>query len=145
MFRDRTKKAKKGFVLIYALFIGLVCILIAITCYNMETLVKSNNMSNYNSSFKVEDIQQSREKLLTKLNLYINESIEYKSDEDINKHFLNLKDFRIYYEKSYIYYDKDNDIFKLEYIVNNKPYREESYEYKIEKGQIKYGCINYSY
>lgn len=145
MFWNRTKKTKRGFVLIYALFIGLICVLISIVCYNMETFVKSNNLYNYNEVFKVENIQQHRENLITRLNSYINENTEYHNDKDINEYFLNLKDFRIYYEKSYIYYDKDNDIFKLQYIINNKPYKEESYEYKIESGQIKYGCIDYSY
>lgn len=110
----------------------------------METLMKSNYLHDHKVSFKTDNIEKDREILITRLNEYVNKSVNYHNDEDISKYFSNLKDFRIYYENSYVYYDTNNNTFKLEYILNNKFYREEIYEYTVKDGKIKYGCIDYS-
>ncbi|WP_446899345.1 hypothetical protein ACSVC9_05515 [Clostridium sp. LBM24168] len=131
--------------MIYVLFIGLVCIFISIGCYHMETLVKSNVVYEYKDVFKVEDIQKQRETLITKLNLYIMEKVDYGEEKNIRNHMLNIENFRIYYGNSYVYYDKSNDLFKLEYILDNKLYKEETYQYVVKDGKIRYGCVDYSF
>jgi len=144
MLRNKFKKCKRGFVLIYVLIIGLICMFISIAGYHMETLVKSDVFYEYGSTFRIEGIQKQRETLITRLNSYIVEKIDYDDDKDIREHMLGIEDFRIYYGSSYVYYDRDNDVFKLEYIIDNKLYKEEIYEYAVEDGQIKYGCVDYS-
>lgn len=111
----------------------------------METLVKSSVLYDYKNAFKVEDIQNQREMLITRLNLYIKEKVNYSKTEDIRNYFLSTDDFRIYYGNSYVFYDRENDLFKLEYIVENKVYKEEIYEYIVRDGYIEYGCIDYSF
>lgn len=144
MFWNRSRKSKRGFILIYVLFIGLICIFISMGCYSMETLIKSDDLHDYKMSFKTDNIEKYREILITRLNEYINKSVGYHNDNDISKYFSNLKDFRICYQNSYVYYDKNSNTFKLEYIIDNKFCREETYEYTVNNGRIKYGCINYS-
>jgi hypothetical protein len=131
--------------MIYVLIIGLITMMISIECYHMESLLKSDVVYGYKDIFKIEKIQKDREVLITRLNSFIEKNVDYVDEDDISKYFSNIEDFRIYYGNSYVYYDRKNDLFKLEYVLDNKYYKEECYEYAIKNGNIRYGCINYSF
>lgn len=131
--------------MIYVLVIGFMLLMLSLGAYYMETLVKTDLVHDYKSVFYVQNIQKERETLLTKLNLYVDKNINYTNNDDIKKWFADRGDFRIYCGQSYISYDKNSDLFKVEYILKGEFYKEESYEYTIKQESMKFGCIDYSF
>jgi hypothetical protein len=144
MFCSGKRKAGRGFILIYVILIGFICIFISLGCYSMEMNIRSNNLKSYNKCLEVDAIGRQREYLLTELNKYIIENIDCEG-ENPKERMSFLGDVRLYFEECFIYYDKNADRFKAVYIFDGKFYKEEIYEYKFEKGKILYSCVDYSF
>lgn len=145
MFGIRKKKSERGFILIYVLFICSLCFIIVLGFYKMEVLIRSNNLKFQSNVLKVDNLQKTREYLLTELdeNIYMNVS---SIDENAVKEYLNsIADFKGKYNDSYVEYVKNNNCFLIQYYINHKFYKEELYEYKIVNGEIFYGCIDYAF
>lgn len=143
MFCNRKRKADRGFILIYVLLIGCICIFISLGCFNMEMNVRSNNLNDYKKCLKMDVTEKYREYLLTELNRYLNENISFKEGK-LNENMSSLNNLRIYFEECYIYYDEKNDCFKVEYVFNGKFYKEEVYEYQFGENGLVYSCVDYS-
>ena len=144
MFCNRKRKAKRGFILIYVLLIGCICIAISLGCYAMEMNVRSNSLMDYKRCLEVDEVEKYREYLLTELNKRMVEiASSEENDLEENKHY--LEGIRIYFEECCIYYDRDMDCFKAEYIFDGKFYKEETYEYELKGGEFVYSCVDYSF
>ncbi|OBR94912.1 hypothetical protein CLRAG_12500 [Clostridium ragsdalei P11] len=144
MFCYGKRKVKKGFILIYVLFIGCMCILISLGCYSMEMHIRSNNLNSHKKSIQVDVTEKYREYLFTELNEYISKNPSC-DDNGIKQYISSLDNFKIYFEECYIFYDKNMDCFKVEYIFNGEFYKEETYEYEVKNKDILYSCIDYSF
>lgn len=145
MLTIRKKKGRRGFVLIYVLFVGCICISIVSVGYKMEFVKRDNAVKLQNNTIKVDKLQKSREYLLSRLDKYILNNINSLSNEEIQTYFSTLNDFKVVYEGSYIIYIKDKNYFLLRYYLNNKFCKEELYEYKVTSKGLVYGCIDYSF
>jgi hypothetical protein len=144
MLCHRKGKGKKGFILIYVLFIGCICILISLGCYSMEMNIRSNVVDTYKQAFKVNVKDKYKEYLLTELNQYICENILCNTT-NIKEYMNSLDDFKIYFQESHVYYDKNIDCFIIEYVIDGTFYKQETFEYEIKDKDVIFSCIDYSF
>lgn len=144
MLCHRKGKGKKGFILIYVLFIGCICILISLGCYSMEMNIRSNVMDTYKQTFKINVKDKYKEYLLTELNKYICKNILYEA-ANVKEYMNSLENFKIYFQESNLYYDKNIDCFIIEYVIDGNFYEQETFEYEIKDKNIIFSCIDYSF
>lgn len=145
MFRVRTRKSQKGFILVYVLFACSLCFAIVLGIYKMEVLIRRNDLKLQKNIMQVDNIQKSREYLLTELDDNIYKNVNCISEEEVKKFLNSTTDASIKYDDNLIKYINDSDCFLAEYYINHEFYKEELYQYKIINGSIFYGCIDYSY
>lgn len=145
MFSIRKKKNRSGFILVYVLFIGSICLSIAASCYKTEYLIRKNSLNFQKYSLKVNGIQKQKEYLLTQLDQYIYKNINDITEDEIKKYFQDAQSFSLSYEQCYVTYFNSRNCFLLVYYLNNKFYKEELYEYKVVGDSVNYGCIDYSF
>lgn len=142
----RFRKGKnKGYILIYVLIISSLCLSIVFGCYKMEFLRRENSIKMKKNALKVDKTQKCKEYLLTELDEYIYENVNNVTEEDIKNYFSAVNGFSLTYEQCCVKYNKDKNYFLVEYYINNKFYKEEFYQYKVNGTSIIYGCIDYSY
>ncbi|WP_242866542.1 hypothetical protein [Clostridium ljungdahlii] len=110
----------------------------------MEMHIRSNNLNSHKKSIQVDVTEKYREYLFTELNEYISKN-PCCDDNGIKQYISSLDNFKIYFEECYIFYDKNMDCFKVEYIFNGEFYKEETYEYEVKNKDILYSCIDYSF
>ncbi|WP_368487844.1 hypothetical protein [Clostridium sp. BJN0013] len=144
MFCNRKGKVKKGFILVYVLFVGCICILISLGCYSMEMYIRSNGVERYKQIFKVNAAEKYKEYLLTELNQYICDTILCETT-NVKEYMNSLDNFKIYFEESYIYYDGNIDCFIIKYIINGDFYKQEIFEYEIKGKDVAFSCVDYSF
>lgn len=144
MFFNRKGEAKRGFILVYVLFIGCICILISLECYKMETYIRYNAMARNKQIFKADVTQKYKEYLLTQLNQYICDTILCKT-KNIKEYMSSLDNFRMYFEECYVYYDKNIDCFIIKYIIDGNFYKSDTFEYEIKDNGVVFSCVDYSF
>lgn len=144
MFRFRKSKSK-GYTLIYVLIINSLCLSIVFGCYKMEFLKRENSIKMKKNILKVDKLQKYREYLLTELDENIYGNVNNITEEEIKNYLSSADGFSLIYDQCCIKYVKDKNYFLVQYYINNKFYKEEFYQYKVNDSSIIYGCIDYSY
>lgn len=137
---------KKGYVLLYTLILGLLCIIMAVCCFTLELQIRKNNLSYRNYCLKPNINEEYKENLLTLLNKSIKNSVADITSNNIKDYYiLNCNSFKITYKKSYIIYDKNNDDFIMYSYYDEYYHREDIYKYKINEGKLIYMYVNTKY
>jgi len=144
MFRIRKNK-NKGYTLIYVLIISSLCLSIVFGCYKMEFLRRENSIKMNKNALKVDKLQKHKEYLFTELDEHIYGNVENVTEEEVKNYFSSIEEFSLTYDQCYIKYNKDKNYFLLQYYIDNKFFKEEFYQYKVNGNSILYGCIDYSY
>lgn len=144
MFRVRKSK-NKGYTLIYVLIINGLCLSIVFGCYKMEFLRRENSIKMKKNILKVDKLQKYKEYLLTELDENIYGNVMNITEEEIKKYLTSTDSFSLTYDQCSVKYIKDKNYFLVQYYINNKFYKEEFYQYKVNGNSIIYGCIDYSY
>lgn len=144
MFRIRESK-RKGFTLIYVLFIGSVCIFISIICFKISFLQRSNTLKMKEYCCKVEPVQKTREYMLTDLNSLIYKNCTNMNDDSVKKYLSSISGNIVNYGYSHLKYNNTTNSFILVYYLGKKFYKEELYKYNIKNGNVFFNCLDYSF
>ena len=108
MFSNRITSKKKGFILIYSLVIGLICISLGLFSLQLTVEEYKYNLYIKQYIFKADDFKINKEYLLTNLNKTIKniliENMDVTSNNILDKLPLN---FHLSYNNSYIHYDNE--------------------------------------
>lgn len=145
MFRIRKEKSKRGFILIYVLFICSICFIVVLGFYKMEVLIRDNNLKLQSNVIKVDKLQKTKEYLLTELDEKIHGNVSEIKKDNVRKYLDSTESFNVKYDENCIEYRKNDECFLIRYYINHKFYKEELYEYEIIDGSIFYGCMDYSF
>lgn len=135
--KNDNKHIQNGYILLCTLFIGILCITVAMCCFSYEmSIKKSNKYSNDLSDISVKR-EEYKEHLFTYLNSYINENIKNLNKENIKNHFIeNEGKLKFEYENSYIIYDKKSDCFVEIYPRDKGILEKDYYSYEVEKNNM---------
>lgn len=139
MYRNKTRKLKKGYVLVYTLLIALFIITLLIFSFTLE-LKKTKNIENYKKDVSsIKKYEQYREYLLTELNRIINTNISVVSKDNIKAYFtVNSVIVRVDENKGSARYNRDEDCFYVESYEDNYTYRREIFDYDVISSTLKF-------
>lgn len=138
MFRSGINEVKKGFVIVYTLIFGMICVFIALLCFNLY-IYENNNISSLQIiDFRENNIDKYREYLFTDLSDTIKTNIPDITVDNIKSYFtVHKNDFKISFNNSYaVYDDKDNE-FVIAYKYDEVYLKEEYYGYNVDSGKLK--------
>jgi hypothetical protein len=146
MYKYNKRRVNKGYVLIYVLLVGSLCLLSSIFVFQME-MEKRSSLNLYKDEVtSINKLQKCRENLLTGFDTIVNTNASSKDVPSIKAYLLGLPlSFKIYYQNSYISYNKTNDKIFIDYYLDGIYYKTEYYKYYVDSLKIKYKCSNISY
>ena len=123
-------QTKKGFILIYSVFIGIICLIIMMYIFDMQMSEVKYSTSIKRYVLKEDSYQKYREYLMTLFFAYVNEKNKQIKELGINEFFYNSNSDIVSYEGAevsysnktnefifttpYEYRSNRNDYFKLE-------------------------------
>ncbi|MCM8711030.1 hypothetical protein M2651_08320 [Clostridium sp. SYSU_GA19001] len=139
MFWNKAGNIKKGYILIYILFIGMLCLLIVLSFFTME-LKKTKDVVSYKDYIimnKKED--EYREYLFTELYKNIIQNVIPLTSDCVDFYLNNnIISYDIDGKKGSLKYDLVSKKFLFESYVDDYCFKREIYEYKITNGNLKF-------
>ncbi|EJO5346973.1 hypothetical protein NRP93_001039 [Clostridium botulinum] len=120
------KRIKKGYILLYALFMGSLCLFSSLFILKMENIKWQNRGKELEVLSKVSTVQREREYFLSYVDKLLYDNIDKINLDNINKFIKNLdKDFKININNSSAYFYNGNLI--IDYYKNKSFYKQEKY------------------
>src|SRR5659263_319273 len=115
----KNKKVKKGYILLYVLLIGTICIIMLLYCVNLEASELKNLNSIKNFKIKAELYVENKEFLLTDLTSNIYTKFGASSDkEGIKNYYSSISNtFKLNYKGNLLVYNTSKDMFIVETII----------------------------
>jgi len=146
MYKYCKRRVNKGYVLIYVLLVGSLCLLSSIFVFQMQMEKRSSLVLYKYEVTSSNKLQETRENLLTLIDNLVNTNVTTKDILSIHTYLSGLPlAFKIYYQNSYISYDKVIDKMYIDYYINVTYYKTEYYNYYMDNLVLKYRCCNISY
>lgn len=146
MYKYSKRRVNKGYVLIYVLLVGSLCLLSSIFVFQMEMGKRSSLILYKDEVTSKNKLAQSRENLLTAIDTIVNINVSAKDVTSIKGYLSVLPvSYKIYYQNSYISYSKKNDKIFIDYYIDGIYYKTEYYMYYVDSLKIKYKCSDISY
>ena len=145
MFRSGINEVKKGFVIVYTLIFGMVCIFIVLLCFNLY-IYESNNIDCLQSiNLKGNNMKECKEYLLTELSDEIKSNISEITRDNIKNYFTSHKsDPKITFNNSRVVFDDKDNQFVLVYKYDEVYLKQEYYDYSVNSGKLKFTYLRYS-
>lgn len=138
MYSNELKVVKKGFIMLYTLLIGVLCILIALYLLKFQY----NNMNNAtllkNNSCATPILYNSKEYLLTKLKALVIERTTELTEDKIKAFFLSNEIGNFTYNQCYLKYDNINNVIIMVSYVDEYFHREDYYIWKINDSNMNF-------
>lgn len=129
---------KKGYILLYVLIIGALCMTILTYCFTLEVKRMKNVISQKNYIIANSKHDEYKEKLLTKLYKEITDNVELITVDNIRSYFQNnVINYYSENKKGSVKYNKDNDIIILDTVVDDYSYRRDIYNYTAQEEKLK--------
>lgn len=146
MYKYSKRTVNKGYVLIYVLLVGSLCLLSSIFVFQME-MEKRSSLILYKDEVTCNNkLSQSRENLLTDIDTIINTNVNSKDVISIQAYLSGIPvPIKIEYQKSSISYNHTNDELFIDYYINGIYYKTEYYKYYVDNLKIKYKCCDITY
>ena len=146
MYKYYKRRVNKGYVLIYVLLVGSLCLLSSIFVFQMQMEKKSSLVLYKDEVTSSNKLQESRENLLTGIDNLVIANVINKNIASIHTYLSALPlSFKIYYQNSYISYDNQTDKLYIDYYINGYYYKTEYYNYYMDSLVLKYKCCDISY
>lgn len=146
MHKCYKRRIKKGYVLIYVLLVGSLCLFSSFFIFNMEMAKRENILLYKDQVTRTDKLQECRENLLTDIDTLLNSNVSSKDIASIQTYLSGLPSPpKMYYQNSYISYGKLNNKIFIDYYLNGKYYKTESYSYYVDNLKIKYKCSDIYY
>jgi hypothetical protein len=146
MYKHCKRGISKGYVLIYVLLVGSLCLLSSFFVFEMEMSQKESISLYKNEVTSDNKLQECRENLLTDIDTMVNSNVSSKDVLSLKTYLAGLPlTFKIYYQNSYISYDNIKDKIFIDYYINGLYYKTEYYSYYVDNLKVKYKCSDISY
>jgi hypothetical protein len=138
MYRNKLRTVKKGFIMIYTLIIGLLCLLVALYCLEFHYSNKTNATLFEKNLCKTPILYNSKEYLLTKLKTLIVEKTSDFTEGGIKVFFQSNAIENITYNHCYLKYDSINNCIIMFSYVDEYFHREDYYDCKVIDSNINF-------
>lgn len=143
MFQNKNTNIKKGFVLVYTLLIGMLCIMLSLFCFEMLLEIRTNVIYSKSYILKVEVDQKGREYLLTEIKEYIiknTATLTIPSITDLLRNTANTK--LVQWQGCYVEkYDLNKNYIAAVLPYDDSNILKEVYQYKIVNGSLKFKYV----
>ncbi len=143
MPENKSSDIKKGFILVYTLLIGMLCILLALFCFEMLLDIKSNQGYFKGCILKVQDSQKGREYLLTEIKNCILSNVSTLTVNNITNFLNSLTSYKLMqWQNCYIAkYDLGKNYIYAALPYDSGNFIKEVYQYKIVDGTLKFKFV----
>lgn len=138
------KGIKKAYILLYAFFMGSLCIFSSLFILKMENIKWKNSNTELHNLSKINDIQKDREHLLSYIDKLFYDNLKNIDLKGVNNFIKNLDEnfnIRIGNSSAYFY----NGALIIDYYRNNQFYKQEKYKIYIKDSNINYDREYVSY
>jgi len=102
---------KKGFIMVYTILVGIICLLIMMYILNIQISEVKYSTSNKKYLLKDNNYQKYSEYLMTLFFTYLSENNENIKKVGINQFFYNIKSDIVKYEKASVSFSNINNEF----------------------------------
>ncbi|WP_053467036.1 hypothetical protein [Clostridium sp. L74] len=131
------KRIKKGYILLYALLMGGLCMFSSLFILKMENIKWQNSGKELKSLSKINRVQKDREYILSYIDKFFYENIENISSDNINEFIRSLdNNFKFTFNNTLAYFYNGNLI--IDYYKNKIFYKQEKYKISTKDSNIFY-------
>lgn len=138
-------QTKKGFILIYTILIGAVCLMVMMYIFDIQMEEMRYTTSTKRHVLKEDNYQKYKEYLMTIFFTYIDENYDQIKKTGVNEFFSNSKNEIIKYEKAKVSYSNKTNEFIFTTPYEEKANRNDYFNLEVtsESFQIKYIKTDY--
>lgn len=104
-------QTKKGFILIYTVLVGLICLIIMMYIFDLQMAEAEYSSSNKTYILKEDNYQKYKEYLMTLFYTYIDENDDVIKTLGIDEFFYNTKGNIVTYDKAKVIYSNVTKVF----------------------------------
>jgi hypothetical protein len=123
-------RTKKGFIMVYTIFVGIICLLIMMHIFNLQVSELKYSVSAKKSILKVDNYQKYKEYLMTLFYSHIDKNNNDIKTKGIKEFFCNGNSVVVSYGGGNVTYKKDNEfVFEIPYgslVLRNDYFRLET-------------------
>lgn len=131
------KRIKEGYILLYALFMGCLCIFSSLFILKMENIKCQNSGKELRSLSKVTNVQKDREYVLSYIDKFFYDNIDNINSDNMDKFIRSLdKNFKVTLSNSSAYFYNGDLI--IDYYKNKLFYKQEKYKISTKDSNIAY-------
>ncbi|MGO5064861.1 MULTISPECIES: hypothetical protein [unclassified Clostridium] len=131
------KRIKKGYILLYALLMGGLCMFSSLFILKMENIKWQNSGKELKSLSKINRVQKDREYILSYIDKFFYENIENISSDNINEFIRSLdNNFKFTFNNTLAYFYNGDLI--IDYYKNKIFYKQEKYKISTKDANIFY-------
>ncbi|WP_298837293.1 hypothetical protein [Clostridium sp.] len=120
-------RTKKGFILIYTILVGLVCLTIMMYVFDVQLSEMKYSTSNKNHVLKDDNYQRDKEYLMTLFFKYIKQNEIKISEVGVNKLLFNTLSSCVKYGKALVTYSDITNEFDFTTVYDQLNYRHDYY------------------
>ena len=144
MHENKSSNIKTGFILVYTLLMGMLCILLALLCFEMLLDIRKNQSYLKGCVVKVQENQQGREYVLTEFKNYIMSSVSSLTISNITAFLNSLASFKwIQWQNCYVTKcDLSRNYIYAVFPCDASHFIRETYQYKIVNGILKFKFVS---
>lgn len=137
---------KRGYILIYTLLVGCLCLILAVFSLNMALKQRKYAESIQKYVLKNNVLQEYKENLFTMLNHNLHNNINHWEQESIENFLSSYTDGIVAsYKESRLVYDRNQKLFNIQSAYDVIHHREDTYSYHVIENKIEYTYIKTSY
>ena len=138
---------KKGFIMVYTIFVGIICLLIMMCIFNLQVSELKYSVGAKEYILKENKYQEYREYLMSLFHSYIDKNSNEIKNKGVRDFFCNTNSLVVSYKKGNVSYDKKENqfIFEIPYsnvVLRNDYFRLENINEYLKLVFIKTKYIN---
>ncbi|NFN87393.1 hypothetical protein FDF31_11310 [Clostridium sporogenes] len=131
------KGIKKGYILLYALLMGGLCMFSSLFILKMENIKWQNSDKELKSLSKINSVQKNREYILSYIDKFFYENIDNINSDNINEFIRSLdNNFKFTFNNNLAYFYNGDLI--IDYYKNKIFYKQEKYKISTKDSNISY-------
>lgn len=120
-------RTKKGFIMVYTIFVGIICLLIMMYIFELQLSELKYSVSAKEQILKEDNYQKCKEYLMTSFYTYIDKNDGEIKNKGIKEFFYNTNGAVVYYEKNIVTYNKVKNEFIFQIPYSNLVFRHDYY------------------
>ena len=136
MYRNK-RGSKKGYVMLYSIILGLICMCLVIYSFTLSLKVRKNYLEQIKYSKNKLAIENDRDYLITKAKEKIYDNVKINNLEDVRKYLVNERhNYKITANVGVVEYDNVGDMIIIETYFDEGLHISDYYSYLLENEKI---------